>query len=914
MATPAVDVGRTDSNETEELDEMSLQKAMLQAKFRLSNSDGSTQGRPQVRRLEDRSNHFEQIRRQLRAEEETSHFSHQAMYDEMERDIEYEAQVETNTDVDGDLSQSSYEGDEESDEEEEPLMKNNLYILNASSVGGRVWKQGSPVLYARLQRLMHYYCGKALRLRRDLKPVEKARSAMSAEHSLHGSPLLSAAHGEAVEHSSPTSESPPSIVQGTEVSLVQPQLPPHEAPYGLTVEQITDLAATLTRIDERESSSTSSSSRGSASDGGSSIENNHFQGDAGGGGELMAGTSSDDDNEFEECEEGGLDEESYDENGYDDEEEYTDEEDDDDADEVASTETPEPLSVDSARFPPISQLFARLKMLVKDAFTNWGRPLIIEAERIADWVQKWCRELLVCIDQMETLLVSPKYEMRIGERCRRLYHCLCVCGFPEASSMSTLHHDLSIVRGVEVQGYSYHPRLFPTMTTLNANLNAFGLFAVLNLEHSDRRLGRPSQVPMPHPHEEVNTSVILCEPRKKKNQLDDFRTLPHPKKAGIHGVEDFLVEEELQYRQCIQLCDHLNRHGTLKGLPSHLYPLVYALLDFDVEEFGKLLSSKRCFLASVPAGLIRKIIERLKRRLAQLEGSREAVRLAVGAVGFFCQGATWRDQVISSLTNFSKNVTSLQGMNELPTTHAPLLVQNPWAQSSQAEWLTKALQIFLSDNVKEHQWGDSKENTRGIFDVVVSICRGDWMGNSRCAQSVSTWWQTCWGPSGDLSMYILDVSLLQCVQALLGVAELLMKAKSNTVCDPFTFLEKFSNSKWRSDISAAAFLLGMEKARNTDTACLVALAPAIDYLRERWAAAVEQGSVAFFNPLSLQTTDEQYPSSAKLHSMLRSKDASQKRNLFRVLVSTYECSSLLFPTLAVVEVPWIDSDEAGEVS
>lgn len=879
--------------ESDEMDEMSLQKAMLQAQYRLA--DGQTQRRPQVRRIDERGDHFEQTRRQLRAEEDTVNRSNQDIYDELERDVEEEARLDARNHLDASGTDSSE--DDESDEDEhdddygaaaagqDPHVR-NVCVLSASSAGGKIWKYGSPVLYSRIQHLLYQHAAKAIRLRRVLKPAEIIRPS-SDDHAKDETVDHQPRYSDIASHCLAQDETlPTSIVQGTEVSLVQPALLSAEPSNGLTIEHITDLASTLTRIDECESLA-----------GRSSASPQHSQEER----DMESRLQSEDDYEDSSIGSG-----SY--------EEYTDEEtDEEETDDDVSQERLD--EAEMSRFPVISQLLATLKVRVSDAFLNWGRPLIVTPERIDEWVAHRRAEVYRCVDQIELLLVSEKYEMRVGEQCRQVYHCLYLAGFPEAP-MQTLQHDLSVVRGIEIQGYSYHPRLFPTMTTLNASLNAFGLLSVLNLEHSDRRLGRPSSVPMPHPHADVNTAIILCEPRKKKNPMDDFRSLPHPKKAGIHGVEDFLVEEELQYRQCIQLHDHLNRHGTLKGLPSHLYPLVYALLDFDVEEFAKLLSSKRSFLASVPTGVMRRIADRLKKRIHRLEGSREAVRIAVGAVGFFCQGAMWRDQVLNALANASKNIGSFHSMHELSITRAPMLLPNAWVVPEEADWLEKALRLFLASSVTASTGDEVREDISGIFDVLVPILRASWRRDAGCVMHAkSQHWQRSWGPAGDVCTYICDHLILQCFQALLCVTDVLLKAKMNTVSDPLTFLEEFSRSRWRSDLGATGFLLGKEKTTNMETAGLAAMAPSIDNLRERWAAAVGQGSVNLLHRMIDAQSAERdiVMSSSRLHRAANAfnQEAPIRNGLYRVLVSTHRCSVVLNPTVVFMEVPRIDSKEVN---
>jgi hypothetical protein len=179
MSTTSASAGHAESDE---MDEMSLQKAMLQAQYRLA--DGQTQRRQQVRRIDERGDHFEQSRRQLRAEEDNVNRSNQDIYDEMERDVEEEARIDARNHIDASESEPSSDDDSDADEQEEdygaaaagldPHVR-NVCVLSASSAGGKIWKYGSPVLYARVQHLLYQHAAKAIRLRQVLKPAEVVR-------------------------------------------------------------------------------------------------------------------------------------------------------------------------------------------------------------------------------------------------------------------------------------------------------------------------------------------------------------------------------------------------------------------------------------------------------------------------------------------------------------------------------------------------------------------------------------------------------------------------------------------------------------------------------------------------------------------------------------------------------------------
>lgn len=839
----------SDSETSDDEDGLFDARALLHEKFKESGTGNGL--RLSGYQPEDRAHQMDAIKRQLRMEEEkdTRHF-YRDTFAAMERDVEAAGGV---TDKEGSETSGSDEsdfGDEDADmeragDDSRRRRGEGRTEVSSTSTGALLWSDASPLLYTRMSHIFFHFSSRALRLRKDLKPEVITSDLKMKEEKLEA---LDDVKNDASEEEKVSDLNAPLDASGLELAS------------GWSAEELHQ--TNLARFEELDD-------------------------------EGMAHVS--DDEASAACE-GATSESSVRSSSCEDESEGTSSSSEEQDDALTALESECALATSGAstlRFPAIENLFEKFQRRIDEAFAAYSARCPNTVEDWETWSEERKRELRRGSDMMHAALTAGA-DLSLNDVSRRVFRVLEALGFPDRSC-GTGAHDFAVATAADVSCYSYHPRVFSTMSSLNANLNPFGLMAVLNLEQTDRRLGKPTLVPEPHPHPEINTRVILCEPKKKRSVVDDYRSLTHPKKAGIHGVEDFLVEEELTYRHCVQLREHLGSRGTLRGLPTHLYPLVYSLVGYDVEDFSKLQSAKKGFLTAAPAPLMRRIVDALRRKLARLEGSREGVRLATGKIGFYCQAATWRDQALRALHRYGTDVHHFAGMGEVTHGQGPVLVRNPWAIPSKAEWLLKAVQLFVSEGVPV------------VNGFLVPILTGKWHAEARGIDHRPLW-SAAWGSGCSSYALLVPLAVVQGLQALLALTELLECAHDNTIMDPLQFLSAFAEIQWQHDVAAAAFLVQRERICNVSTARLVALGACVDWLRRRVRYIEDHDGVALTKRLLYVQSQALTPSSTSAaHEQIEDDDVHTR--LIRVTVSGHSAATGLDPTLALIDVGRVSSCE-----
>lgn len=504
---------------------------------------------------------------------------------------------------------------------------------------------------------------------------------------------------------------------------------------------------------------------------------------------------------------------------------------------------------DTDSLSPMARLFCRWLKSVDGALDLWQSDESLPLHNVDSSVSGRSQWMAVVRRDLHRIVALLRYYAAAphsGELSRdadtaalkRILRVLNAVGFGDNDSVVDDADNLT-VSFADTACYSYHPRIFSTMSTLNANFGTFQLCGVLAAESSDVRAGRAPIVPVPHPNPTINTRVILCEPRKKKGVVDDFPFLPHPKRAVIHGVEDLIVEEELRFRHLVHIKTHMNAHGgSLRGLAPHLAPLVFHLVDEDESSFSRLLSASGNFFIAknVPASLSRQIAAKLESELGRMHASREAVRGAVGTIGFYGQSVSWRDQALSALRIFNAKAPTWLGLTELAASlqSPPILVGNPWGCASNGrKFLEGALGAICE---ADDHIGAMHESITFLTDLL----RGTWLAKSH-SQSVGgsragEFWDSSWGPfdAESAATYLVTPAVVSGIQSLLGLCDVLLAATHNSHTDDhLSFLKGILACNWRSDAAVAEYLLQRELTSNICTAKLVAIGTAVDGLRLR---------------------------------------------------------------------------------
>ena len=173
------------------------------------------------------------------------------------------------------------------------------------------------------------------------------------------------------------------------------------------------------------------------------------------------------------------------------------------------------------------------------------------------------------------------------------------------------------------------------------------------------RVGKMVAVSIPHHRHPsiINTELVCAEPKKRKPILDDSRIVSHPQRATLHGMEDILIEEALHYTALIHLRRHLDRHKSLRGIPSFLNSTVYFLVQKDDETFDRLLVKTRTnpavarFGCRIPGSI--RLEEALTDRLRVVEDTRRSFREAALSLSLLAARAHWRDVCLAAVKKFS---------------------------------------------------------------------------------------------------------------------------------------------------------------------------------------------------------------------------------------------------------------------
>nr|CCC91316.1 conserved hypothetical protein [Trypanosoma congolense IL3000] len=248
------------------------------------------------------------------------------------------------------------------------------------------------------------------------------------------------------------------------------------------------------------------------------------------------------------------------------------------------------------------------------------------------------------MDDLWTSLTSlAKSSMSAGELCRHFLATLTSFGFPEEDSCDEAQLQANIRKLADVQCYSYQYR---TSNQLGV-LRRYEGDRRSEEQHLQPRVGRVVRFPIPHPHAEVNTRVQLIEPRRRRPPLEETRIFSHPKRATLFGMEDVLVDEELQFRTLVILGRHLDTFGSLQYLSPYLRLTVWNLLDRDEELFDRLSEEPRS--ESEAAEHMQHIVElrqRVARKRAAFEATRGSARECVMRLVWSATSAHWRDQVL----------------------------------------------------------------------------------------------------------------------------------------------------------------------------------------------------------------------------------------------------------------------------
>ncbi|KAH9598547.1 hypothetical protein LSM04_003329 [Trypanosoma melophagium] len=252
------------------------------------------------------------------------------------------------------------------------------------------------------------------------------------------------------------------------------------------------------------------------------------------------------------------------------------------------------------------------------------------------------------IERLSSLAAS---DMKAGELCRAFLQMLEVFGFPEEDNVEEAQLLTNVRKAAELHAYSYHKRTSHHLSVLPR----YEGDRRTEEQHRLPRAGRVVHFPSPHPHPDVNTSIQLIEPKKRRPPLDENRIFSHPKKATSSGMEDFLVDEELQYRALVVLGRHLDSFGSLQHLSPFLRFMLWNILDRDEELFDKLsinyslAGDKETQQKHQQQEKLDSLRRRVAEKRAAFDATRTVARESAVRIGWWAVSAHWRDQVLRVL-------------------------------------------------------------------------------------------------------------------------------------------------------------------------------------------------------------------------------------------------------------------------
>ncbi|KPA86726.1 hypothetical protein ABB37_00813 [Leptomonas pyrrhocoris] len=227
--------------------------------------------------------------------------------------------------------------------------------------------------------------------------------------------------------------------------------------------------------------------------------------------------------------------------------------------------------------------------------------------------------------------------------CRALLRFLEDQGFPDAEFGPLSAFLADVVMEEDVQGYSYSVR---TSLAMPVPLRYDG-DKRSEEAHSRKRAGYEVVLPAQHHRAEINTQVQLCEPKRRKPVLDEYRIFSLPKKAASFAADDFAVDDELLHRAYVVLQTHLDAYGSLKNLSPYARLLLWNLLDRNDALFSTLYDQH------VTSEAMRQQLVKLKELVAvhklAFEATRPAARRAAAVISWYAASAQWRDQALSKL-------------------------------------------------------------------------------------------------------------------------------------------------------------------------------------------------------------------------------------------------------------------------
>lgn len=263
-----------------------------------------------------------------------------------------------------------------------------------------------------------------------------------------------------------------------------------------------------------------------------------------------------------------------------------------------------------------------------------------EQEDLAEYFHSQISSLL---DNVTSLAES---DMKAGELCQAFLQTLNMFGFPEEENLDEVQLQANIRKSAELQCYSYQQR---TSNQLNV-LRRYEGDRRSEDQYLQPRVGRVVRFPIPHPHEEVNTRIQLIEPKRRRPPLEENRICSHPKRATAFGMEDVLVDEELQFRALVMLGRHLDTFCSIQHISPYLRLTVWNLLDRDEEIFERLCEvPKGDDDTAVHLQLLTELRQRVARKRMAFESTRVGARECVARLTWSAVSARWRDQVLCAV-------------------------------------------------------------------------------------------------------------------------------------------------------------------------------------------------------------------------------------------------------------------------
>jgi hypothetical protein len=227
--------------------------------------------------------------------------------------------------------------------------------------------------------------------------------------------------------------------------------------------------------------------------------------------------------------------------------------------------------------------------------------------------------------------------------CRALLRLLEEQGFPEAEFGPLASLLAEVTLQDDVQGYSYSVRtslVMPVPLRYEGDKRS-------EEEHTRKRAGYEVVLPAKHHHAEINTQIQLCEPKKRKPVLDEYRIFSLPKKAASFAADDFVVDDELLHRAYVVLATHLDAYGSLKGLSPYARLLLWNLLDRNDVLFSTLYDQH--VLSESTRQQLVKLKELIAVHKLAFEEMRPAARRAAAVISWYSASAQWRDQALNKL-------------------------------------------------------------------------------------------------------------------------------------------------------------------------------------------------------------------------------------------------------------------------